>query len=84
MKDELDGEIMTKFFGLRAKTDSYLIDDGSEDKKARSTKKCVIKGKIKFENYKNYLEATQLDNKMIYLEKNKINKDSLKKIIKSS
>ena len=29
---------MTKFFGLRAKTDSYLIDDGSEDKKAKSTK----------------------------------------------
>ena len=83
MKDELDGEIMTKFVGLRAKTDSYLIDDSSEDKKARSTKKCVIKGKIKFENYKNYLEATQLDNKMKYLEKNKINTDSHKKIIKS-
>ena len=83
MKDELDGEIMTKFVGLRAKTDSYLIDDGSEDKKAKSTKKCVVKRKIKFENYKNYLEATQLDNKMKYLEKNKINKDSLKRIIKS-
>ena len=53
MKDELGGEIMTKFFGLRAKTYSYLIDDGSEDKKAKNTKKCVMKRILKFENYKN-------------------------------
>ena len=76
MKDELGGKIMTKFVGLRAKTYSYLIDDGSEDKKAKGTKKCVIKRKLKFENYKNCLEATQLDNKIKYLEKNKINTDS--------
>ena len=29
MKDDLDGKIMVKFGGLRAKTYSYLIDDGS-------------------------------------------------------
>ena len=34
---------MTKFVGIRAKTYSYLIDDISEDKKAKGTKKCVIK-----------------------------------------
>ena len=61
MKDELGGTIMTKFVGLRAKTYSCLIDDGSEDKKAKGTKKCVIKRKLKFENYKNCLEATQID-----------------------
>ena len=49
---------MAKFAGLRAKTYTYLIDDGSEDKKAKGTKKCVIKRKVKFENYKNCLEAT--------------------------
>ena len=48
---------MTKFAGLRAKTYSDLIDDCSE-KKAKGTKKCVIKTKRKFENYKNCLEAT--------------------------
>ena len=29
---------MTKFVGLKAKTQSYLIDGGSEDKKAKGTK----------------------------------------------
>ena len=38
MKDELGGKIMTKFVGLRAKTYSYLMDDGSEDKKAKGKK----------------------------------------------
>ena len=37
-KDELGEKIMTKFVGLRAKTYSYLIDDVSEDKKAKVTK----------------------------------------------
>ena len=60
---------MTKFVGLKAKTNSHLIDDGSEDKKAKSTKKCVIKRKLNFQNYKNCLKATQLDNKINYLEK---------------
>ena len=72
MKDEIGGKIMTKFVGLRAKNYSYLMDDGSEDKKAKDTKKCVIKRKPKFENYKSCLEATQLENKINYLEKNKI------------
>ena len=38
MKNELGGEIMIKFVGLKAKTYSYLIDKGSEDKKARYKK----------------------------------------------
>ena len=60
MGDELGGKIMTEFVGLRAKTYSYLIDDGSEDKKAKGTK-CVMKRKLKFEDYKNRFEATQLN-----------------------
>ena len=41
MKDELGRKIMKEFPGLRAKTFSYSsIDDGSEDKKAKGTKKC--------------------------------------------
>ena len=68
---------MTKSVGLRGKTCSYLIDDGSEDKIAKGTKICVIKRKIKFENYTNCLEASQLENKIKYLEKNEISIDSL-------
>ena len=33
MKDKLGGKIMTKFVELRANTYSYLLDDGSENKK---------------------------------------------------
>ena len=40
-------------------------------KKQKTQKKCVTKRKLKFENYKNSLEATQLDNKINYLDKNK-------------
>ena len=82
MEDELGGKIMTKLFGLRAKTYSYLTDDGSEDKKSKDTKKCVITRKCKYENYKNCLEATQLEKKISI--KNKVNIDGLKKIKKSS
>ena len=44
---------MTKFFGLRAK----------------DRKTCVIKRRLNFENYKNCLEATQIEKKVNYLEK---------------
>ena len=55
IKDELGGKIMRKFVGLRTKSYSNLIDDGSEDKKAKDTKKNVIKRKLRFENNKNCL-----------------------------
>ena len=48
MKDELGGKIVLKFVGLRVKTYSYLIDGGTEDKKAKGTRKCAIKRKLKF------------------------------------
>ena len=41
-------------------------------KKQNVTKICVIKGKFKFENYKNCLEATQLENKLNH-QKKKLN-----------
>ena len=55
MKDELGGKIITEFVTLRSKTYSFLTDDGKEDKKAKGTKKCVIKKMIKFNDYKKCL-----------------------------
>ena len=60
---------MREFFGLRTKTYSYLTDDHDENKNAKGTKKCVIKRKLNFEDYKNCLQATQLENKINHLEK---------------
>ena len=54
-KDELGRKIIKEFCALRAKTYAYLMDDDSEKKKAKGTKKCIIKRKIMFENYKDSL-----------------------------
>ena len=55
MKDELGGKIITEFVTLRPKTYSFLTDDGKEDKKAKGTKKCIIKKMINFNDYKKCL-----------------------------
>ena len=44
-KDELGGNIMKEIVALRAKTYSYLMDDDSEHKKAKGTRKPLIKKK---------------------------------------
>ena len=50
-KDELGGKIMIEFVEFRAKTYAYLMDDNSEHKKAKETKKCIIKIILMFKNY---------------------------------
>ena len=61
MKDELSEQMMKEFVGLKAKTQSYLKDNNNKDKKAKDTKKCVIKIKLKCQDYKNCFEATQIE-----------------------
>ena len=56
MKDELVIRIMKGFIALRRKMYTYLTDYGHVDKKAKGTKKCVIKRNIKFQDYKDCLE----------------------------
>ena len=50
-KDELGGKIMTEFCALRAKAYAYKLDDDTEMKKAKGTKKCIVKREITFKNY---------------------------------
>ena len=54
-RDELGVKNMKEFCAPRAKTYTYLMDDDSEKKKAKGTKKCIIKRRIMFENYKDSL-----------------------------
>ena len=61
MKDELGGEIIMEFIVLRPKIYSYLTDNDKIDKKAKGTKKCLIKKMTKFYDYKKCL----LNNKVI-------------------
>ena len=82
MKDDLGRQIMKEFVGLRAKTYNYLKDNNGEDKKAKGTKKGVVKRKLKFQDYKNFLEAAQIESRINNLEKNKIDVDSLKEFTK--
>ena len=61
-KDELGGKIITELVALREKAYSYLDDADNEHKKSKGTKKCVIKQKLMFQNFKDCL----LNNKAIY------------------
>ena len=51
LKDKLGGRIVKEFCAFRAKAYSYLMDNDSEVKKSKGTKKCVIKRQIMFDNY---------------------------------
>ena len=87
MKDELGGKIMTEFGTLRPKTHSYLTDDCEEDKKAKGTKKCVIKRRLKFSDYKDCLLNNDiiLKSKQIFKsEKHDLYTEEVNKIALSS
>ena len=57
MKDALDRKVMAEFAVLIPKSYGYLIHYNDENKKS------VLKWKLKIEDYKHYLEATQLEKK---------------------
>ena len=72
---------MTDFAALRPKIYSYLTSNNDENKKAKDTKKCVRKWKIKLEDYKHCLEVTQLESTKYKI---KVMWIVLEKIIKNS
>ena len=79
-KDEIGGKLMTKFVALRAKTYSFLIDEYTDEdyeknrivnKKAKGTKKCVVKREILFNNYLDSL----FKNKVLYRSQQRFRSD---------
>ena len=54
-KDELGGKIIKELCAPRSKTYAYLMDDDIEKKKAKGTKKSIIKRRLMFESYKDSL-----------------------------
>ena len=87
MKDELGGKIMTEFCALRPKIYSYLMYDGGSDKKAKRTKKCVIKRRPKFNDYKDCLlnnEIVLKSQQRFKSERHDVYTDEINKIALSS
>ena len=79
-KDDIGGKIMTTFVDLRAKTYSFLFDEYTDEdyeknrivnKKAKGTKKCVVKRKILFNNYLDSL----FKNKVLYRSQQRFRSD---------
>ena len=61
-----------------------MKDNNDEDKKAKGTKKYIVKRKLKFWDYKNCLEAAQIESKKTRLEINKTDVDSCEEFIKNN
>ena len=51
----MGGKIITEVVALRPKAYVYLDDDGNKHKKSKGKKRCVIKQKLMFQNFKNCL-----------------------------
>ena len=68
MKDELGGKILTEFVALRPKLYSYKVLDGSEDKKCKGIKKCIVKKTLIFEDYKTCLfsDSTEYRSQLMF------------------
>ena len=82
-KDELGGKLITEVVALRPKASAYLDDFGNDRKKAKCTKKCVIKQELMFWNF----EECSLNNKNVYRSQQRFksyNHDEVSKIALSS
>ena len=87
IKDELGGGIITEFVALRPKTYSYMTDEFIEMKKAKGTKKCVIKKMLKFEGYKKCLfdnEPMLKSQQRFKSENHEVHTENINKIALSS
>ena len=87
MKDELGGGIITEFIALIPKTCSYTTDEFIQLKKAKGTKKCVVKEMLKFEDYKKCLFGNEImlkSQQRFKSENHKVYTENINKIALSS
>ena len=78
---------MTEFCALMPKTCSYLMDDGGSDKKAKGAKKCVIRRRLTFNDYKDCLlnnETILKSQQRLKSERNDVYIEEINKIALSS
>ena len=85
-KDELGGKIMKEFCAIRAKTYSYLMEDDSETKRAKGVKRCVIKRRLMFGNYKDSLfnNETIMWSQLRFKSDHQVYTEEVNKIVLSS
>ena len=86
-KDELGRKVVTEFIALRAKAYAYITEDGSVHKRAKGTKKCIIKREIMFEHYKDCLfnSKTIIKSQQIFRsDHHKVHTEEVNKIALSS
>ena len=87
IKDELGGEITIEFVALRPKTYTYLMDHRREHKRAKRTKKCIIKTEIKFKNYEDCLFKNKIilkSQQRFKIEEHNVYTEQINKIALSS
>ena len=78
---------MTELVKHRAKSYEYLMEDESEQKKAKGTKKCVIKRQLMFEIYKDCLFNDKIilkSQKVFRSDRHEMYTEEINKIVLSS
>ena len=86
-KDQLGGKIMIEFCALRAKAYAFKLDDDNEVKKAKGTKKCIVKREITFKNYADALCSDEVlikSQQRFRSDHHKVNFEEVNKIALSS
>ena len=86
-KDEVAGQQITHFVGLRPKLYSFKVEDGKKLKKCKGIKKNVVKKKIDFDDYVKYLftgEKELRSMKIIRSEKHNIYSKEVNKVALSN
>ena len=83
--EDIETRFDTLNYELECNSIEILLPKGKNQKviglmkyENKRQKKCVIKSKLKIKNDKNCLKAAQIENKINYLEKNKIDINSNK------